>query len=316
MWRGILENLFPMILVCLVGPWSDKYGRKTPMLVVMCSFIVQHTLLIFCALDTSIIGVKTVGIISSLIVSITGNNACFMMCCFSYVSDTTPKDKLTTKMGVTGCSIFLGVTVGMGLSGALSSLGFVKIFTIAAIVETIGFLWLLYGLPNVVRNEAVVKRASNQKMLSDLFDKQNVVDAVGSAIKKRPGNDRLKILALLVSHCLIMAPMMGTKLYQVLLFARIELICFTGEGAVMYLFGKYKFGWDAPAFATFMTFKMVSGFVGNFVSMIVLGQKLKLSDPAIGITSCICHILSCCIFAFANSNAIMYIGNNMLRGYL
>lgn len=207
----MLENLFPMILVCLIGPWSDKYGRKTPMLCVMLSFIVQHLLLIVCALDTtSIIGAKSVGVISSLIVSLTGNNACFIMSCFSYVSDTTPKDKLTQKTGITGCGIFLGVTVGMGLSGALSSLGFVKIYTVAAIIETIGFLWLLYGLPNVVRDEKAVKRATSQQMLSELFDKQNVIDAIGSGIKARPGNDRLKVLALLGSHCLVMAPMMGT----------------------------------------------------------------------------------------------------------
>ncbi|KAJ6643257.1 Proton-coupled folate transporter, partial [Pseudolycoriella hygida] len=270
MWRGMLENVFPMVLVCLIGPWSDKYGRKTPMLLVMLSFIVQHFLLILCALDTSsTIGANSVGVISSFIVSLTGNNACFIMCCFSYVSDTTHKDKLTQKTGITGCCMFLAFTFGMGLSGALSSLGFVKIFTIAAIVETIGFIWLLYGLPNVVRDEKALKRTTIQKMLSELFDKQNVVDAINSGVKARPGNDRLKLLALLASHCLVMAPMMG-------------------EGAVMYLFGKYKFGWDAAAFATFMTFKMVFGFVGNFVSMIVF-SKLKLSDPSIGIVSCVAH---------------------------
>lgn len=77
----------------------------------------------------------------------------------------------------------------------------------------------------------------------------------------------------------------------------------------MYLFGKYKFGWDAAAFATFMTFKMVTGFIGNFASMIVFGNKLKLSDPTIGIISCAAHILSCVIFAFASSSGLMYIGN-------
>lgn len=216
MWRGMLENLFPMVLVCLIGPWSDKYGRKTPMLMVMLSFIAQHILLIICALDTtSTIGARSVGFISSFIVSLTGNNACFIMSCFSYVSDTTPKDKLTQKTGITGCSIFLAVTIGMGLSGALSSLGFVRIFTIAAIGETIGFVWLLYGLPNVVRNEKAVKRATNKQMLSELFDKQNVIDAIGSGVKARPGNDRLKILALLGSHCLVMAPMMGMEMINV-----------------------------------------------------------------------------------------------------
>lgn len=83
----------------------------------------------------------------------------------------------------------------------------------------------------------------------------------------------------------------------------------------MYLFGKYKFGWDAAAFATFMTFKMVTGFIGNFVSMIVFGNKMKLSDPVIGIISCAAHILSCLISAFANNTALMYTGKNFLNLY-
>lgn len=51
---------------------------------------------------------------------------------------------------------------------------------------------------------------NDQKMLQNLFNKQNVIDAVGSAVKAKPGNDRVKVLALLASHCLVMAPMIDT----------------------------------------------------------------------------------------------------------
>jgi PCFT/HCP family folate transporter-like MFS transporter 1/3 len=287
MWRTMLENLFPMVLVCLIGAWSDKYGRKIPMLLVMLSFILQHFLLVFCSLDTSIIGANSVGLISSLIVSLTGNNACFIMCIFSYVSDTTSLEKLSQKTAITGSSIFFGMTVGLALAGVMAPLGFVVIFTVSALVEFVGFLWLLYGLPEVIRDEKAIKGVSNSQKFRELLNMQHISDAIGSGFKSRPGNDRLKLLALLVSHSMIMAPMFG-------------------EGAVIYLFSKYKFNWDAGAFSAFMTYRTVVGFIGNFVSMILLGSILKLSDPAIGIVSCATALLSLIMFAYANSTFIMY----------
>ena len=77
---------------------------------------------------------------------------------------------------------------------------------------------------------------------------------------------------------------------------------------VYYLFGRYKFNWDGGDLGTFMTFKMVLSFVGNFISMGFLTQKLKLSDPAVGICACISVILSSLIFATANSNFMMFVG--------
>jgi len=122
----------------------------------------------------------------------------------------------------------------------------------------------------------------------DIFNKQHIVDAVMSVFKKRPGNDRKKLLLLLLCHSLVMAPMFG-------------------EGAVSYLFSIYKFSWDAGAYSVFMTYKMIVGFLGNFVSMALLTSALKLTDPTIGIISCFSSLVASFMFAFAQSPTIMYL---------
>lgn len=76
----------------------------------------------------------------------------------------------------------------------------------------------------------------------------------------------------------------------------------------MYLFAKFKFNWDAAAFAAFMTYRFVTGFIGNILSMVVLGNKLKLPDPVIGIISCTLQLLSVLLFAYASSPFAMYSG--------
>ena len=82
----------------------------------------------------------------------------------------------------------------------------------------------------------------------------------------------------------------------------------TGEGGVYYLFGRSQFGWDIGEFSKFFTFKTITGFIGNIASMIILGQKLKLSDAGIGIVSVTSNLVACFMFAFATSNFIMYLG--------
>lgn len=212
MWRAVLENVFPMVLVCLIGAWSDKYGRKAPLLVVLSAFTIQHLCLILCANDnTGIVGGWTIGIVSSLIVSLAGNIACFAMCSFSYIADTTPKEKMTQRTAIAGSSMFLGVTIGMGLGGFLAHSGytFAQIFGTAAALEGTAAVCLLLFLPNI-RDEKAIKGVSTEQMIRDVFNFQHIKDAISSVFKKRPGNDRLKLLSLLVCHSLIMAPMMGT----------------------------------------------------------------------------------------------------------
>jgi hypothetical protein len=69
-----------------------------------------------------------------------------------------------------------------------------------------------------------------------------------------------------------------------------------------------KFGWDGGEFGAFMTYKTVLGFLGNFISMGLLTQTLKFSDPAVGVCACVSLILASILSAFANTNFVMYCG--------
>lgn len=77
---------------------------------------------------------------------------------------------------------------------------------------------------------------------------------------------------------------------------------------VLYLFCRLKFNWDAGTFGGFMSYKTVVGFIGNFLSMGVLVNKLKLSDPQNGIVACISNLLAALTFVVANSDFVMMLG--------
>lgn len=210
MWRTILENAFPIFLVFLVGAWTDKYGRKYPMLFVLISFILQDILLIGTVLVGNLAGMWTVTVVSSLVVSLSGNQACFISSAFSHTSDHTPVDKRTVRTGITHSLIFLGITLGLAAGGILakSGLGFTKVFVIGAGLELFCLLYLMISMKNQPQ-PGVTKGKTAMQMFIELFDFQHIKDAGKCIFKKREGNTRLKLGLLLFSHACVFTPMMG-----------------------------------------------------------------------------------------------------------
>lgn len=210
MWRTMLENLFPIVLVFLVGAWSDKYGRKYPMVVGILGFIVQDILLIGTVLVGNLAGTWTVTLLSSLIVSMVGNQACFISCAFSYTSDHTPVDKRTVRTGITHSLVFLGITIGLGAGGGLAKMGlsFIHIFGVALGLEVFSLVYIMVSMKNHPLPGATNGKSISQ-MFMELFNFQHIRDAASCVVKKRPGNTRLKLGLLLLSHACVFTPMMG-----------------------------------------------------------------------------------------------------------
>lgn len=92
-----------------------------------------------------------------------------------------------------------------------SGLNFTQIFGIGLVMEALIFVYVWVVVKNI-RDEKAVKGKSTSDMVKDLFDFQHVKDAVGTVTKKRPGNTRKMLFFLLLSHSLLMAPMMGIKI--------------------------------------------------------------------------------------------------------
>jgi len=77
---------------------------------------------------------------------------------------------------------------------------------------------------------------------------------------------------------------------------------------VIFLYGRYKFNWGGGEVGFFMTYRNIIGFLGNFITMGLLTQRLKLSDPLVGICGCVSALLASVYFASVDSDYLMFIG--------
>ena len=74
------------------------------------------------------------------------------------------------------------------------------------------------------------------------------------------------------------------------------------------MFGRVQFGWGSSDYGNFMAYRTIIGFTGNFISMGLLTSFLKLSDPTVGIVSCLSAAAASVLCAFATSPSVMYAG--------
>ena len=174
------------------------------------AFILQDILLIGAVLAGSLAGVWTVTLISSVIVSLSGNQACFISSSFSYVSDHTPLEERTKRTGFTHSLLFLGMTLGLAVGGILSKSGlpFTKVIMVGLGLELFALVYLLVAMKNYPK-KGVMKGKSYQQIFLELFNFQHVKDAYHCLTKKREGGARMKMGLLLLSHACSFAPMMG-----------------------------------------------------------------------------------------------------------
>lgn len=84
----------------------------------------------------------------------------------------------------------------------------------------------------------------------------------------------------------------------------------------MYLFVRYKFGWNEMDYSIYSTFNFCAHMIGTLFSLIFFSKFLKVDDAILGVLSSASKIASSFVYAFAPSSTIFYLGAivEMLNG--
>lgn len=111
---GVASQLPGIISTLILGPFSDKYGRKNAMGVIIVGLILQSLL------SNIIIDFKLnlhYFILSSALRSLTGGLAGLLTISHSYIADISSKKWLTLRLGILECIWFIGSSLGLGIVG-------------------------------------------------------------------------------------------------------------------------------------------------------------------------------------------------------
>ncbi|KAK7078452.1 hypothetical protein SK128_014708, partial [Halocaridina rubra] len=261
MYNGIILAFLPLFFILFMGAWSDKYGRKIPLLIATCG----HLFWALGYLINSWVSHWPVEylLVAALVESLGGGNVSFITAANAYISDVTSEESRTSRVGLANSIWFLGGPIGTLLGTYIYKFGGYQILFSTSVLMQLVSLMYVFFLPESHGPFANHSKSPNREnngeekpaptitfkkpkdiidskdqisiwtMIRDFFNHERIVDSFKCTFKPRGGMVRAFILLLIFCN----------------LLRRL------GRGAYMYLFTRRVLGWKATDYGLWVTYK-------------------------------------------------------------
>ncbi|KAK9501064.1 hypothetical protein O3M35_002178 [Rhynocoris fuscipes] len=292
-YENIASHLVPVILAFFLGPWSDKVGRKLPLLLgLFGNFVYSFMIVVNASFSWPL---EVVLLTACLPCALTGGNLTVFMASFSYLADTTSQKQRTLRTTLLEVAYLFPMPVGVALGSYLftSVLGhsYAKMFMVNA---SLLFLALLYTMAfiewNTSKTHVIEENERSRKCscIFDLIDLRHVVHSIRALVKRRTDNRRLFLILTLIAMALYT-------------FQR-------DEKHMVYLYTSMKFKWDVPIFSRFRTFQSSFFVLGLLIGVPIMERCFGFRDNLIIMIGASAHLITRIIFSLAEESYLFYIG--------
>lgn len=238
LYNGIIAATLPLFFILFMGAWSDKYGRKVPLVAVQ----VGHVLHAAGYLLVSLVPSWPVEVLLpvTLLDTLGGGVVSFLTVANSYIGDVTPEESRTSRVGLANSIWFLGGPFGTLMGRYIYGAGgYLALFTTSLVFYVISVIYVTFFLPeshgpfvkkpptkteaqkeslelrdsvaavygldkkkNAAAHALTDARPTVATMVKDFFDPRRIVDSFRSTLRRREGNTRALILILIVTSLL------------------------------------------------------------------------------------------------------------------
>ncbi|OXA52332.1 Proton-coupled folate transporter [Folsomia candida] len=279
-YSSIVDNVFKLLFILIAGPWSDRNGRRTPLILTVVGNTVSCAGMLAGSLLYDRIDPYWLAIITSAASSILGGEVGFTMSAYGHICDITNLSSRTFRTGMFSAAYQLGALVGFGLLNLIirsdvkypNTVG----FGVALICSLITLVIVLIGLkkktwaPSDFRNNnysSLMKRSEMKRDSSTCgFLGSSLCQVFRPLTKPRSLYGKVVIWLIIILHILAAAPIHG-------------------DSSILYLFLRQRLGWDVVEYGYFSIYDNVIKVIGMSVAMTLFSKWLQASDPCIGFIS-------------------------------
>ncbi|KAF8764215.1 uncharacterized protein LOC129968670 isoform X2 [Argiope bruennichi] len=280
---SLIKTVPSAILSGFIGPWSDQYGRKAPMLIAIfgvtiealglatCSYFMQSRVEYF--------------FIPALFSGCFGGVITILAVIYSYASDLTAEERRTTKYAFLEMAIGLGEPLGSASGGWIANfVGYPPVFLLSASGFVISFIWVAFLLPETrgLGNE-------DDSRYKKLFTCKGIKESFETTTKKRPNKGRKQLLLLILSMCIVV-----TTAY-----------C---SGSINFLFVHHQYNWGQTIYSYITAIYSIVGTV-TLAAMVPTFKYFKLGDPTLGLIGTTSMIMKFICFGLAWNPILFHFGN-------
>jgi PCFT/HCP family folate transporter-like MFS transporter 1/3 len=291
-YNNVATHAIPLVLSLFLGAWSDRRGRKLPLLLGLAGKLYYSTMVIINALQVTW-PLETVLLSASLPSAVTGADLAIFAAAFSYVADVSTVESRTLRVTVLDIAYLstmpTGVALGKYLWSSVTGHSYAIMFGMNA---SLLLTAILYALWRLKWRTTESQQPLPCNLLGDFFDFNHVVQSVKTVVKKRPGNRRL---------------------YLVVLFIAMALYTFQrDEKPMSYLYTQLQFQWTAEEYSDYRTFQNASYVVGTLLGIHIMGKLLGMGDTTMIMVGATAHAMARVVFALAEVSWLFYVGGTIV----
>ncbi|XP_037795172.1 solute carrier family 46 member 3-like [Penaeus monodon] len=270
-YNSIIMSVIPLIFVLFMGAWSDKYGRKIPLLITLTAHVMYAGGYLLSNWQTSW-PVEVIYFVTVL-EALGGGNVGLLCITISYISDICPEKTRTSRVSTANSLWYLGGPVGT-LAGALvieySGYNLALLLVLLAYLSAV--LYVVFVIKEshgpFARTDLQAHKSTKQesnpdskdvsklRMAFDFFNWRRVVESFKTALRRREGNTRIVLLAIVFSNMIRRA----------------------ARGFFMYMFVRRALSWEATNYGYWATYRNLLAATGSLLLVPVLTKSLATTD--------------------------------------
>lgn len=287
---SVFSSIVPTILSLLLGPWSDKYGRKK---VINCIFIGFTTSMGWITLVSYFSDYVSTNnpwnyLLAQLPSMMFGGWPTLIVLILCYITDQTDETNRSVRFTIVEIIVFVGILIAVACSSFLLQL------TNTSTVFCISFACILSATIIAVffveESIQVKEVASIKTELKDLFSPVRIKELYTTCIHPRPFNQRGILIILTII---------------------LTLTNFTthGSNTVFYLSVRQRFGWNLQDLTLFEAASMLMMIFGCIIGLVVLKKYMKFSDLSLSMISLASLSVDAVIKTFATQPWHLYVAS-------
>ncbi|KAI1292487.1 Proton-coupled folate transporter [Halotydeus destructor] len=320
LYSNLITTIPSVMFTLFVGPWSDKFvsGRK---IVLMVSAIGSVSSCAIDLMNAIFFDLPTHWVLLSLIpASMSGGMYSMMTAVFSYINKTSPQDSKVIRFAIIESLIAMASPFSTLLPNYILPMepwffparlrNYVGVYVISLSLNLPAILWLYYMVNETEDTEedeqAFVSLDDNDNVpvnskrkpevnvrwyaaIKSIFVFDNLIE-IWDIVRRKRQNGRHKLLWLMLAS---------------------QAVCFLammGSWTIGYQYGEKMFNWTYERFnqisATFAIFHVI---VGAPVLIPIMSKGLKMTEPVMGVVSCLFWMASLLVMGLWQHEYAVYV---------
>ncbi|XP_037803528.1 proton-coupled folate transporter-like [Penaeus monodon] len=326
MYNGIITSIIPLFFILFMGAWSDKYGRKTPLLVAT----LGHLLYALGYLVNSAVEAWPVEylLFVALLDSLGGGTVSFLTAANSYMSDVTTEEARTSRLGLANSIWFLGGPIGTFIGTYIYKAGgYQVLFGTSLSMYLVSCAYIIFLLPeshgpfaNVKKLEKILEPKQSLRLREsivwvygiekdkkrDLMHTESVRERARKISLVQMVKDFFNPRRFVDSFRCTLKKREGHVRIYILLLIFSNLLRKLGRGAYMYLFTRHVLHWQASDYGIWVTYKNLLATLGSLVAVPVLSAGLKVSDNVLAMVGALSSVFDYILYGLVSEETYFF----------